>query len=47
MTPPFNKPYMTGQETEYIRQSVANGKISGTGTFTKKCQEFISKVTAK
>ena len=37
---PFNKPYMTGRETEYIRQAVASGKISGNGVFTKKCQAF-------
>ena len=40
MTIPFNKPYMTGKETEYIRQAVESGKISGNGMFTKRCQEF-------
>jgi len=40
MAIPFNKPYMTGKETEYIRQAVASGKISGNGVFTKKCQQF-------
>ena len=37
---PFNRPYMTGQETEYIRQAVESGKISGNGEFTKRCQKF-------
>lgn len=37
---PFNKPYMTGEETEYIRQAVGAGHISGNGAFTKKCQRF-------
>lgn len=37
---PFNKPYMTGKETEYIRQAVESGKISGNGEFTKRCQKF-------
>ncbi|WP_338760790.1 dTDP-4-amino-4,6-dideoxygalactose transaminase [Bernardetia sp. ABR2-2B] len=36
----FNKPYMTGKETEYIRQSVESKKISGDGIFTKKCHHF-------
>ena len=36
----FNKPYMAGKETEYIRQSVESGKISGNGIFTKECQAF-------
>ena len=40
MTIPFNKPYMTGNETEYIRQAVESGKISGNGIFTNKCQRF-------
>lgn len=37
---PFNKPYLTGNETEYIKQAVAGGKISGDGEFTKKCHKF-------
>ncbi|OHE82820.1 MAG: dTDP-4-amino-4,6-dideoxygalactose transaminase [Verrucomicrobia bacterium GWF2_62_7] len=37
---PFNKPYFTGKETDYIRESVASGKISGDGLFTKKCHQF-------
>lgn len=37
---PFNKPYLTGNETNYIHQVVASGKISGNGDFTKKCQTF-------
>ena len=31
---------MTGKETEYIRQAVEGGKISGNGEFTHRCQEF-------
>ena len=37
---PFNKPYLTGKETEYIKQAVETGKISGNGMFTQKCQQF-------
>lgn len=40
MTIPFNKPHFTGKETEYIRQAVESGKISGNGIFTQKCQYF-------
>jgi dTDP-4-amino-4,6-dideoxygalactose transaminase len=39
----FNKPYMTGRETEYIREAVASGKISGNGLFTQKCQHFFER----
>ena len=37
---PFNKPFLTGKETEYISEAVKSGKISGDGIFTKKCHEF-------
>ena len=37
---PFNKPYLSGNELEYIREAVASGRISGDGIFTKKCHEF-------
>lgn len=37
---PFNKPFLTGNETKYIEEAVASGKISGNGMFTKKCQTF-------
>lgn len=36
----FNKPYLTGKETEYIRDAVETGKISGNGKYTKMCQSF-------
>lgn len=36
----FNKPYLSGKELEYIAESVASGKISGDGIFTKKCHHF-------
>jgi len=39
----FNKPYFTGKETEYIIEAVKNAKISGDGSFTKKCHEFFEK----
>lgn len=37
---PFNKPYFTGKETQYIEEAIHTGKISGNGIFTKKCQDF-------
>jgi dTDP-4-amino-4,6-dideoxygalactose transaminase len=40
---PFNKPYLTGNETEYIRLAVESGKISGDGIYTKKCHQFFEK----
>jgi dTDP-4-amino-4,6-dideoxygalactose transaminase len=38
---PFNKPYLTGNELEYIKEAVeVYGHISGNGIFTKKCQRY-------
>ena len=37
---PFNKPFLTGKETQYIEEAVQSGKISGNGIFTQKCQAF-------
>jgi dTDP-4-amino-4,6-dideoxygalactose transaminase len=40
---PFNKPFLTGKECQYIEEAVKSGKISGDGIFTKKCHEFFEK----
>jgi dTDP-4-amino-4,6-dideoxygalactose transaminase len=41
---PFNKPYLTGNEKNYIDQVLhGGGKWSGNGVFTKKCQELFAK----
>ena len=40
---PFNKPYLSGKENNYIEDAVASLKISGNGAFTKKCQKFFEK----
>lgn len=37
---PFNKPYLTGNETHYIHDAVIAGKISGNGKYTKLCQSY-------
>ena len=38
---PFNKPYMTGKELEYIRQAHEAGHLAGDGMFTKRCQAWL------
>ena len=40
MNIPFNKPHLTGQETQYMLEAVQIGKLSGNGEFTKRCQKF-------
>jgi len=40
---PFNKPPLTGNEEQYILQSINSAKISGDGQFTKKCHQWFEK----
>lgn len=37
---PFNKPYLTGDELNYIELAAKSGKLSGNGQYTQKCQRF-------
>lgn len=37
---PFNKPFFSGKELEYITEALNSGKISGNGLFTMKCHSF-------
>jgi dTDP-4-amino-4,6-dideoxygalactose transaminase len=41
MKVPFNRPYVAGDELEFIRQAVENRKLSGNGEFTKLCQQWL------
>ena len=43
MNIPFNKPYLTGQEKQYLDQALGSGKLSGNGDFTRKCQVLLEK----
>src|SRR6266566_1561893 len=38
---PFNKPSFEGREHEYLEAAIASGQISGDGSFTKRCHEFL------
>ncbi|MBP5707102.1 MAG: dTDP-4-amino-4,6-dideoxygalactose transaminase, partial [Spirochaetales bacterium] len=40
---PFNIPPHVGTEEKYIGEAIANHKICGDGTFTKKCHEWLEK----
>lgn len=37
---PFNKPYLTGKENEFIELAFNKGRFSGNGYFTKQCHSF-------
>lgn len=38
---PFNVPPRYGTELDYVAQAVVNGKLSGDGPFTKRCNRWI------
>lgn len=38
---PFNRPCLTGKETEYMLKAVAAGHLSGGGAFTRKVEELL------
>ncbi|MDX8391984.1 MAG: dTDP-4-amino-4,6-dideoxygalactose transaminase [Mariprofundaceae bacterium] len=38
---PFNKPFMTGQETAYMLEAHANGQLAGNGPFTRRCHVWL------
>lgn len=38
---PFNRPYLTGKELDYIREAHQHGHLSGDGMFTKKCHAWL------
>ncbi len=40
MNIPFNIPYSSGREIEYIKEAITNRYLSGNGYFTRKCQHF-------
>lgn len=38
---PFNKPYVSGRETEYMADAAAAGRLSGNGKYTQLCQDYL------
>ena len=38
---PFNQPYMTGKELEYISEAHRRGRLAGDGLFTEKCHNWL------
>lgn len=41
---PFNRPYLSGNEFDYIREAVESGHIAGDGKFTRRCHELLQQV---
>lgn len=40
---PFNRPFFSGKEFDFIQEAVANWQFSGDGAFTKKCHALLEK----
>jgi dTDP-4-amino-4,6-dideoxygalactose transaminase len=40
---PFNRPYATGAEFDYIREAIANLHVSGNGPFTRRCTNLLER----
>jgi dTDP-4-amino-4,6-dideoxygalactose transaminase len=38
---PFNRPFFSGKEFEFIQQAIANWRLSGDGVFTQKCHALL------
>lgn len=38
---PFNRPYLTGRESDYMAQAAQTGQISGDGVFTRRCHTLL------
>lgn len=41
---PFNRPAIEGRELEYVRESIANGHISGDGAFTRRASALLEQL---
>ncbi|HUA58568.1 MAG TPA: dTDP-4-amino-4,6-dideoxygalactose transaminase [Verrucomicrobiae bacterium] len=42
---PFNRPYSTGREFDFIREAIEGGHISGDGRFSRQCQALLESIT--
>lgn len=40
---PFNKPYLTGHEFEYLQEAARLGQLAGNGQFTRRCQTWLER----
>ena len=38
---PFNQPFFSGREFEFIQEAIGNWRLSGDGIFTQKCHAFL------
>lgn len=44
---PLSRPHLTGNEQKYILESLASGKLSGDGPFTKRVSALLKEITGR
>lgn len=42
---PFNKPYVTGREIEYMQKVIKSGRFAGNGEYSRKCAARLEELT--
>jgi dTDP-4-amino-4,6-dideoxygalactose transaminase len=42
---PFNRPYTTGREFDYIQDAIDNGHLSGRGPYDRRCTDWLEERT--
>jgi dTDP-4-amino-4,6-dideoxygalactose transaminase len=42
---PFNRPFVAGNELEYLERAIAERDLAGGGEFTRRCQEWLRETT--
>ena len=42
---PFNRPFMTGRELQYIADAHSRGRLAGDGEYTRRCNAMLEKLT--
>lgn len=42
---PFNRPFLTGRELEYLRQTLEHRHLSGDGPFSRRCHAELERLT--
>ncbi len=44
MSVPFNFPYLSGREFDYMQEAAKSGHLSGDGEFTKRCNAYLERM---
>jgi dTDP-4-amino-4,6-dideoxygalactose transaminase len=42
---PYNRPFVSGEEKDFISQAISSGSLAGPGPFSRRCEEWVSERT--